>query len=655
MDRKSTGNLHSLPFDKDADGFNPRIGQEQVRDWVAHYPESALLTVRFPGGYGKTLAVLLAYLIRRAQGICNRLLFVVANDTQVHQLQRDLLEDCATIGLDISGIWKFTNDGTTIRANLEDRAEIFIINIQSVSSTNRKEVDTLLQLLRGGNGRMNWMLAADEYHHYAIERDWGLALGRLIEFCTFTMATSATPDRDGNPTIFGDPIIIVTYEDAVRERALKMLRLHTYHYDVDVHMRDGSVCRYTTDELRDKQIDGSLNQFEEKTVLRYSAKYYHPLVTHPVSRLVSTRDLTGRRLQMLIKAMSCLHAAMLCEQIKELAPTLLVDWVGTGPHGRPPLENQRIIEAFCPRKYRGARSDPQLDILVQVAMAGEGLDCIPVTEEIDLSLSRAEGASTQLRQFFLRGSRWIPNLSERFQICHINLPSDHPLSSLMNPDKQDAILPEEAEFNFGEDLAPYIDEGITHWIDGNESTPGYNPRADSNDNDSPAIIPPPTRDDYETLFIRPRKRSIELTQVRDDDPHFKDFLKRAKHGFATFSVDSFDIADPMHLELAKQWYTGAREAITGSQDEQTRIAFVRDKVRRLADNVVQLALLTKAADKPIERSERQAMYKRMNTAIAQIVGGWRSDLFTEELAQAWEVLAQWDHDIRSGRPPTWAR
>jgi superfamily II DNA or RNA helicase len=644
--------MRALPSGKDQDGWQPREGQREVENWVKQYVDDDLLTVRFPGGYGKTIAVLMAYGARRQQGICNRLLFVVANDTQVRQLQRDLLDDCAQVGLDICGIWKFTNDGTTVRANLEGRAEIFIMNIQSVSATNRKEVDTLLQLLRVGSGKMRWMLAADEYHHYATEQDWGQSLNRLREFCTFTIATSATPDRNGNPTIFGDPKIVVQYEDGVREKALKAPR---------VHMRDGTITRYTTDDLRNKQLDGGLSRFEEKQVLRYSAKYYHPLVTHPVSRLLSLRDLTGRPLQMLIKAMSCLHAAMLCEQIKELAPSLVVEWVGTGLSGRPTIENERIIEAFCPRKVRGKRPAPQVDILVQVAMAGEGLDCINVTEVIDLSLSTAEGGSTQLKQFLLRGSRWIAGLLERYQILHINLPSDHPLARLMDPERQHQNIDDVDELDLGEGFAEAnaiggnsVDAGITNWIEGGEPLPPPRHGDDNESDDTPYVVPAPRAGDYEFLFVSPRRRDIELTSVRDDDPHFKDFVNRAKEWFAATTVDDFDVTDPRHLDKAKQWYVGVRGSIAGQQDEQARISFLRDRVNRLVQNTARLALLSKAGNRPLERSEIGAMNKRLNTALIEIVGK-RDDLFPEELAQVWEIVVQWDGDIRAGRPPLWAR
>ena len=75
------------------------------------------------------------------------------------------------------------------------------------------------------------------------------------------------------------------------------------------------------------------------------------------------------KLQILIGAMCCSHAELVCEQVKAhvdaLYPgQLTVDWVGTGPNGRSDNENRAIIRKFCPEKVDGTRrpEDIKLDI-----------------------------------------------------------------------------------------------------------------------------------------------------------------------------------------------------------------------------------------------------------------------------------------------------
>ena len=68
--------------------------------------------------------------------------------------------------------------------------------------------------------------------------------------------------------------------------------------------------------------------------------------------------------------MCCLHAEIVCKQIKDHIDSmytgqLTVDWVGTGPHGRSDGENRAIIRKFCPDKVDGKRraEDIKLDDL----------------------------------------------------------------------------------------------------------------------------------------------------------------------------------------------------------------------------------------------------------------------------------------------------
>jgi hypothetical protein len=126
---------------------------------------------------------------------------------------------------------------------------------------------------------------------------------------------------------------------------------------------------------------------------------------------------------MIVGAMGCLHAKMVCEQIRDMfGDVLRIDWVGTGPHGRDSKENEAVIRKFCPPKRDGRRrpEDIQIDVLVHVGMAGEGMDSIYVTEVVHLN---AATLSNQNDQENGRASRRIPNAPDNMQVAYINVDS----------------------------------------------------------------------------------------------------------------------------------------------------------------------------------------------------------------------------------------
>ena len=273
-----------------------------------------------------------------------------------------------------------------------------------------------------------WMIACDEYHHYAEDCDWGESLKLLTEEAAFAMACSATPERDGPPTIFGDDEekVRVTLRDAINEGALKDIRLNHYVYRMDYINRDGDPLEFDSCELRDMGVGEKYNfsTFEAKKELRYSAKYVTPLVHEPLMRLVRKRESSGKPLQMLVRAMSCDHAESLSKQIRALSGGLSVDWIGTGEKGRSDVENLKVKRLFCPPKdSSGRRGEPSLDILVQVGMADEGFDSLYVAEVVDYAIVLCDGSSNRTKQFFYRGTRYVEGVT-----LDINVGSDHPLA-----------------------------------------------------------------------------------------------------------------------------------------------------------------------------------------------------------------------------------
>ena len=274
-----------------------------------------------------------------------------------------------------------------------------------------------------------WMLAADEFHHYATGNNWGDALQRLVNMAVFTIATSATPDRDNEPTIFGKPLVEVSYEKAVEEGVVKKMKLRHFNYRIVVEdIPSGKTQELTTEQLR---LDFGIEDIDagmQKRNLRFHKDYVNPVLQGALNHFLVDKVNLHPAAQLLVRALSCKHAQALCDQINAYGYKLSCQWIGTGPNGRADADNARIIERFCPPKDpQGRRPAPSLDALVQVGMCGEGFDSIFVSQLADLSLVRLEGNANQTKQFILRGARWIAEQPKEHQNCFLNVGTDHPV------------------------------------------------------------------------------------------------------------------------------------------------------------------------------------------------------------------------------------
>lgn len=604
--------LRAVSRGENASGFTPRPGQSRLIEWLLDNVNSALrLCVRWPGGYGKTIGIALAYMILRQFGRVNRLLVVVANDQQRTQFRRDFPATCRRIGLAIKGdcVWEFDKTARAIRTSMFNRCEVFVVTIQMVSATNRKTTDPLIDLLGDGN---QWMLAADEYHHYAQEKDWGKSLQRVCDNVRFSLAMSATPTRDGTGTIFGEPDLVVTYREAVDEKAVKKLWLRRYHYTVKATTGDGSEVEYTTDELRQQLDNENLSDFEERVGLRYSTKYIHPMILEPLLRLQDRRTASGKPLQMLIRAMSCRHAKYICKVVQEVSPGLRVNWVGSGPNGQPEHVNAAVIEQFVPP----AGVDPQLDVLVQVQKVGEGSDSVMVCEIVDLSLANIDGASNQLKQFIFRGSRVVPGLCEDQQYCNVNVPSDAKLAGL----QQDENL---------------IGVSLMDWIDGDYSKAGAEADEEQPPKDGEFN---PAPEDFLSIVVR---RSAELTELTDDmRGHFMKFVANM-NGCVVESSSHWDVENnPDHLEAAKRAYlvvanTHATEMDSQAQLEQRAQKFDAE-VRRLASHGAKIVSRSTGIEVSGRLIGKLAM--KINRYLKNKIGRGREAWLDEDFDLAGQIL-----------------
>lgn len=612
--------MRAVSRGENANGFKPRPGQSRLIEWLLDHVESALrLCVRWPGGYGKTVGIALAYMILRQAGRVNRLLVVVANDQQRAQFRRDFPATCRRIGLAIKGecVWEFDKSARAVRTSMFNRCEVFVVTIQMVSATNKKATDSLLDLLGDGN---QWMLAADEYHHYAQEKDWGKSLQRVCDNVRFSLAMSATPTRDGSATIFGDPDLVVTYREAVDQGAVKKLWLRRYHYTVKATTGDGSEVEYTTDELRQQLDNESLSEFEERVGLRYSTKYIHPMILEPLLRLQDRRAASGKPLQMLIRAMSCRHAKYVCKVVQDVAPGLRVNWVGSGPNGQPDHVNAAVIEQFVPP----AGKDPDIDVLVQVQKVGEGSDSVMVCEIVDLALANIDGASNQLKQFIFRGSRVVPGLEAKQQHCNVNVPSDAKLAGL----EQDE---------------GFAGVNLMAWIDGDYSKAGSEPDEDLPPGDGPFE---PTPEDFLSLVVR---RNAELTEVTDDmRGHFMKFVA-GMNGCVVDESSHWDVENnPEHLEAAKRAYlvvanTHAAEMDAQAQLEQRAQKFEAE-VGRLANHGAKI--VSRATGEEISGKLIGKLAKKINGNLKAAIGRGRDAWLDEDFDRAGRILHAWGCAIR---------
>ena len=397
MPEQPTSTVCGMPFRK-----NPRDGQRKVFKAV-EYEASNSINVQLPTGYGKSFVNAGVYSILRKQNRINRLLIIVPTSAQNEQYFKDGPDDMADACVDgnhhIYDIQFFNTQA--IKKHRSGKGEIFIITIQALINNSK---DIVTEMMKTGK----WMVTVDEYHHYGYDKAWGNSVKNLPY--SFLLAMSATPYRKGDDGAFGAPDVVVSYRDAVKQNCVKPLVGHSYTYKIEALKENGESVFMTTDELVSavgSNNPDNIETFLIKRKMRWSPKYVYPLVLYPIERMLNERIKTGRKLQVIIGAMCVSHAEMVCKQVKGMFPDLKINWVGTGNNGRKPKENQKILEKFCPKKNIHGEREPQLDILVHVGMAGEGLDSVNVSEIVHLNNAAINNSNNQENG---RAARYLPGV-----------------------------------------------------------------------------------------------------------------------------------------------------------------------------------------------------------------------------------------------------
>jgi superfamily II DNA or RNA helicase len=415
---QSTSSSPRLPSKEDL-----RPKQKEIVDALL---STASVIAQLPTGYGKTKAGAAAFAQLQKAGKANRLLWIVPRRRLATQAAQDVPEELQKFGIKTKAMIVGQDRIRSTRAHALGSILVFICTVQSLLSEGTR--DTILSMMETGK----WMTVVDEHHHFSIEGEWTSKV-RSLRHCTL-LAMSATALRRDGEDHFGEPQIKETYLNSARAGFVKKLHLHAYHYTIDAIEINGTIHRFTTEELaRQAGSDNAdaIDAFMSSRKMRFSPKYISPLVTFPVDRMIDHRA-RGLQTQMLIQAMSCSHARCIVEQIRPLVPdTFEIDWVGTGPHGRNNDENDKILSEFCPDKNRltGER-DWALDILVNVGMAGEGLDSIDVSEVVFLTPANI---TTMNLQTMGRGARPIIGLPESMAQpkCNINVDTGSPMAKFI--------------------------------------------------------------------------------------------------------------------------------------------------------------------------------------------------------------------------------
>jgi superfamily II DNA or RNA helicase len=597
--------------------FTLRPGQAQLQQYLEKNPGLTELVVQWPTGYGKSLGFALAWKHMVKERRANRLLLIVANNTQRTQIVNDFASDCRLVDapVDVKGksaVVNFDGEAYVLRMCDEGSGLIFVTTIHMLSSCweARGGENTVKDLLmRPGT---LWMVGFDEIQHYQEERAWGKAVQQTKPLAKFILAMSATPYTRNGEIVFGDPTLKTTYAEAVDGGQVKKLIGKAYDYKVTVIHKESEPIVYETHELIEQARD-DIDAWLERGELRFSHQYIEPILSLPLDRLArACARYPEVGLQMLVMAMSVKHAKCVCEKIRKLRDGIRVDWVGTGKHGRSDAENGAVLKKFCPPKEKnGKRPKPTLDVLVQVAMAGEGFDSINVVEIVDLFPWSAENTSwrsTRMKQAYGRASRVIEirepgGAIQKVNVdAHINVPTDHPLG----------------ESNWLRNLNEWMDV-----VGDSEPARPFPERGDEDEDDS-----------WEPWEPVPKFRQIEflgiVEAVERNPDQFKRFSEsvQAERPFAPYNDDTW----------LKEQFTKCynwREQEFSEQDQ-------RERLRVWLDNSIgHLALLMAKQSKEINGATIGNNKNLVNSKLKKQFGMARDELLTPEMERACHFVKAW--------------
>ena len=288
-------------------------------------------------------------------------------------------------------------------------------------------------------------------------------------------------------------------------------------------MENDEIKTFTTDDLASavtaeegNASPEAVERFVIRRKMRWSPKYVSPLVSHPIERMMREQIRSGQPLQALIGAMSVSHAQMVCRQVQTMFPELKVDWVGTGDNGRKSEKNAQVLEAFCPPKNMFGQREHKLDVLVHVGMAGEGLDCIHVSEVIHLNPANKTNQNDQENGRAGRALLTVDGVT--MIVGHINFDSSSEYTE-----------------------RGYIGEAIQDAMDDEDprEEPGDDPDDDPKKRDDPGTSSPLPDEPLIQIW------NMELERIDSGDPSVQAY-ERYVVSTGTVAYTNEDIKDPNH-------------------------------------------------------------------------------------------------------------
>jgi hypothetical protein len=610
---ESPGSLLDLPPSEAL-----REGQRRIVEAVTTQ-RRGVVTAQLPTGYGKTRAATEAYAALHRFGDVNRLLYIVPTDAQRRQFVKDGQAEFRCSGMNVQPFDLSYSPTMALREHRNDKTSVYVTTIQALAMGQGEIVRDLMQ-----TGR--WMIVIDEFHHYGIDKAWTRSVMDLP--AQLVLAMSATPYRKDDDSAFGAPTVTLKYRDALQERAVKALQLHAYEYRVDAITVNGERVSFTTSEVAAEVGSVQPNAIDEYVVrhkMRWSPQYVTPLVTIPLERLITRRLETGLPLQMIVGAMGCLHAQMVFEQVAAVFGELLrIDWVGTGPNGRPDEVNQSIIAKFCPRKVNGRRrpEDVQLDILIHVGMAGEGLDSVYVVEVVHLNPASINNSNHQENG---RASRRLPISDESQQYATINVDSSSPYAAFIGDRVMDLLDAEHVE----------------------------------NDDDSDQASTEPVTEDYKESPDEPRAyiANCELVNIDRGDPEVRacaDMLAQAAG--LSFIKLADALADTNHPLWDRALELRRRELIqrAAGLDRMATLAQLKANVESITGKVASLATRLLSPTTRFDRSLIGQVKKRINQRKKGLFGEVEN-ADEKALKDHYAFVKGLERELLHGAIPSWLR
>jgi superfamily II DNA or RNA helicase len=590
--------------------FRKELRRGQIR--ALEHPKvltGQALNIKLPTGYGKTYTACGVYAIRQHHQLASRLLYLVPSRSQLEQFISSAPQELANAGVSGSRAVMdigFFADHEVLKRHRQNTRQIFAATIQYFYQGG---FNVCRELVEQGQ----WMLCIDEYHHYGTDKAWGQRAKQLP--VNFVLAMSATPYRPREDSAFGPPDVAVTYREAVAEGAVKPLRGHAYNYRIDAVLEDGNIKTYTTEELIEEvgsDSPESIERFRVQRKMRWSPKYVSPLTYIPITRMETARRTSGHKLQALVSAMCVSHAELVCNQIRGNFPHLACEWVGTGQNGRSDEDNEKIIKRFCPPKPSNPlerRPDPEIDVLVHVGMAGEGLD---VTNVSEIVLLRAASFNNSTFQIIGRGARFISDTT-----CNVNFDGSTDFARGEKLDNGDVISGVGKALEYAMDYAPVLDT------------------ADDDDEDDDDKLPPDLPDEPNI-----RIENMELTNINSGDEGVQT-MARVMEATGGPRLDYEGIQhDQQHKDwnVVVEFYLKMRAVMANDYNEKSKVAQWQDSVNGAVSNVTGIVVaLMRGADIRIEKSLIGDIKKRINQRKRAACGPVAADIETCKKHYDWTL------------------